>query len=142
MTLLATRTLLAGLGLGLAGCWLFIPEETTYLRSAKDHATQQEVHQRLGQPVLTDALPSGESIWVYHVRVQEPGSQSSRATAGSWCDEYVLTFDPQGILRQWTNQSERHGGETYALDPCVREGYRSATAKLSPGVILLEPFKK
>ncbi len=131
-----------GLILALLGCALLIPEETLYLRSARDHATQQEVRQRLGDPVLTDSTPAGEAIWVYHVRVQEPGSQSSRATAGSWCDEYVLTFDTQGILRHWTNQSERHGGETYAVDPCVRNGYRSESAKLAPGTILFEPFKK
>jgi len=66
---------------------------------------------RRGEPVLTDSLSSGETIWVYHVRVQETGSQNIYATAGSWCDEYVLTFDGQSILRQWTHRSYFHGGE-------------------------------
>jgi hypothetical protein len=39
------------------------------------------------------------------------------------CDEYVLTFDSQGILRRWTHASELHGGElmpTYCVTGDVR----------------------
>jgi outer membrane protein assembly factor BamE (lipoprotein component of BamABCDE complex) len=105
----------------LAGCFLFIPKENLYLKSAQDRATQEEVQQRLGRPALTATTQAGESVWVYEVREEEPGSRWT--SIGMWCDEYVLTFDKQGILRRWTHKSQLHGGElmpTY----CVSDGYR------------------
>ncbi|HEV8540328.1 MAG TPA: hypothetical protein VGQ60_04125 [Nitrospiraceae bacterium] len=105
----------------LAGCMLFIPKENLYLKSAQDRATQEEVHQKLGRPALMTTAPTGEPVWVYEVREEEPGSRWT--SIGMWCDEYVLTFDKQGILRRWTHKSQLHGGElmpTY----CVSDGYR------------------
>src|SRR5215475_10657631 len=88
------------------GCAGFIPKETRYLESAQDRATQEEVRQELGAPTLTLSNDKGEVLWVYHVREQQPGN---RITApGMWCDEYVLMFDQQAILRQWTHRSEFH----------------------------------
>jgi len=104
------------------GCSVAVPKETRYLQSATDHATQEEVRQQLGAPTLTVSNDKGDVIWVYQVRGQQPGN---RVTApGMWCDEYVLTFDEQTILRQWTHRSEFHGGElmpTY----CVTGGFGS-----------------
>jgi hypothetical protein len=106
------------------GCILFEAEETRYLQSAQGRATPEEVKQRLGPPALTRSTEEGESVWVYQVREQQPGS---RITApGTWCDEYVLTFDGQGILRRWTHRSQFHGGElmpTY----CVSDGFNPAS---------------
>jgi outer membrane protein assembly factor BamE (lipoprotein component of BamABCDE complex) len=105
----------------IQGCSLFIPKETLYLRSAQDRATQEEVRQRLGQPMLTSATQAGEMVWVYEVRQEDPGSRWT--STGLWCDEYVLTFDNQSVLRRWTHKSQFHGGErmpTY----CVRGGYQ------------------
>ena len=97
---------------GLAtGCSLFIPEETLYLRVAQNVATQEQVREQLGAPRDETSMPDGESQWIYEVREQEPGSQSTWSAAGSWCDEYVLTFDQQGVLRAWTHKSYFHGGE-------------------------------
>jgi len=104
------------------GCSSLVPRETRYLQSAQDNATQEDVRQQLGAPTLTASNEKGEVIWVYQVREQQSGS---RWTApGMWCDEYVLTFDEQTILRQWTHRSEFHGGElmpTY----CVTGGFGS-----------------
>lgn len=106
------RSLLGiGLVLMLSGCSLFVPKETRYLQSAQNQATQEEVQQQLGAPKLMTTTPAGESRWVYEVREIEPGAQNSWATAGSWCDEYTLTFDKTGVLRQWTHKSYFHGGE-------------------------------
>ena len=105
------------------GCELFVAKETLYLRTAQDRATQEEIQQRLGQPWVTTMTPMGEAVWVYDVYQIEPGSQQSWAATGSWCDEYVLTFDKRGVLRRWTHQSEKHGGElmpTY----CVIDGFK------------------
>lgn len=97
-----------GLLVTVIGCSLVIPKETRFLKSAQGHATQDEVKQELGPPLFTSAQ-SGESVWVYQVREEQTGS---RVTAsGIWCDEYVLTFDSQGVLRRWTHQSKFHGGE-------------------------------
>ena len=95
----------------MAGCALFTPKESRYLQSAQDRATQEEVRQNLGSPRQVSTTPTGEAKWVYEVREVEPGAQNSWASAGSWCDEYVLTFDSQNILRQWTHRSFFHGGE-------------------------------
>lgn len=100
-----------GLALMLAGCILIEAKETRYLQSAQDRATQEEVQQQLGVPKLMTTSPAGEDVWVYEVREIEPGSQNTWASAGSWCDEYRLTFDTSGILRQWSHKSYFHGGE-------------------------------
>ena len=103
------------LGIGLAliviGCALIVAKESRYLQSAQDRATQEEVKLQLGAPKLTPTTPAAESLWVYEVREIEPGSQNTWASAGSWCDEYRLTFDSQGVLRRWTHKSYFHGGE-------------------------------
>ena len=92
-------TVVCGLALMMAGCGLFTSKETAYLRSAENHATQEEVRTQLGAPRTAAMLPDGESLWVYEIRDLEPMSQSSWSTLGSWCDEYRLTFDRSGILR-------------------------------------------
>src|SRR5262249_61270701 len=100
-------------------CSPLVLSESRYLQSSQDNPTQEDVRQQLGAPALTASNEKGEVIWVYQVREQQSGS---RWTApGMWCDEYVLTFDEQTILGQWTHRSESHGGElmpTY----CVTRG--------------------
>lgn len=95
----------------LAGCALFIPKETRYLQSAQGQATQAQVKQYLGEPKITKVSQVGETIWVYEIRELEPGGQNSWVAAGSWCDEYALTFDTNGVLQAWTHKSFFHGGE-------------------------------
>ena len=107
-----------------AGCMLFEAKEATYLRSAEDRATQEEVKARLGRPAMIKAASAGESMWVYQIREEQSGS---RMTApGMWCDEYVLTFDSQGVLRRWTHRSQFNGGDPMPTS-CV-----SDEAKPSP----------
>jgi hypothetical protein len=117
------RTLLVGLFLLGVGCTVFVAKETLYLESAKDRATQEEVQKQLGKPKLVASTKDGAPIWVYHVYYEDPGPANKWGAAGTWCDEYVLTFDKQGILRNWTHKSEGHGGElmpTY----CVTDGFK------------------
>jgi hypothetical protein len=113
---------LVGLALVGPGCGLFTDKEVSYLQGAENRATQEEVQQRLGPPQLVVPTTTGEAVWVYEVRDLEPGSQSTWSTKGSWCDEYVLTFDAGGILRAWTHRSQFHGGELMPLI-CVRDGF-------------------
>ena len=117
------RTTVLCLALLGVGCSLFLPKETLYLESAKDRATQEEVQQQLGKPKLVASTKDGRPIWVYQVLFEDSGSQNKWGAPGTWCDEYVLTFDQQGILRSWTHKSEGHGGElmpTY----CVTDGFK------------------
>ena len=109
-----------------AGCALFVQKETIYLESAQDRATQEEVQRQLGHPKQVSSTQAGESVWVYEIRELEPGSQSSWSAFGSWCDEYVLTFDGQGILRRWTHKSQKHGGENMPTY-CVFDGFKPAS---------------
>lgn len=95
----------------MLGCALFQSKETIYLRAATNQATEDQVRQQLGQPRLVSATSAGDPVWVYEVRDIEPMSQSSWSTLGSWCDEYTLRFDKEGILREWQHQSFVHGGE-------------------------------
>jgi hypothetical protein len=97
------------------GCSLFIPKDTLYLRAAQNLSTQAEVRERLGAPREETSTPDGQSQWVYEVREVEASAQNTWASAGSWCDEYVLIFDRQGVLRAWTHKSYFHGGETMPI---------------------------
>jgi hypothetical protein len=109
--------------LSTEGCGVFEANETRFLSRAQDRATQEEVQQRLGLPTLTKAAPSGESTWVYRIFDWQPGN---RVTApGSWCDEYILTFDDQHILRQWTHRNYFHGGEAFPTE-CLPHRYHSS----------------
>jgi hypothetical protein len=93
------------------------------LESAQDGATQEEVRQRLGKPKWETTTKTGEPVWVYQVYYEDPGPGNKWGAAGTWCDEYVLTFDKQGILRQWTHKSEGHGGEIMPKY-CVTDGFK------------------
>lgn len=118
------RASFLSLMVAIAGCTLVLPKETTYLRSAQDQATQEEIKGRLGPPVLTTSGERGESVWVYQVREQQPGNRMT--PPGMWCDEYVLSFDSQAILRGWTHRSYFHGGE-FMPTYCVPDGFKSTS---------------
>ncbi len=83
--------------------------DASYLDSAMGHATQTEVRQQLGEPKATRAGASGETVWVYEKREQQPGNRFT--SPGMWCEQYLLTFDQQAVLRTWSQRSHFHGGE-------------------------------
>jgi hypothetical protein len=105
------------------GCALFLAKETVYLRSAQDRATQQEVRGHLGNPLWAGSPRAGETVWVYQIREPEMGGNDSSTIVGSWCDEYVLTFDAEGVLRRWTHRSQKHRDGRSQGD-CVNDGFR------------------
>ena len=109
----------------LLGCTLFEVNEARFLRSAHNRATQEAVQQRLGPPTLTQTAPSGKSVWVYQIYDWQPGD--NRMTApGTWCDEYMLTFDDHAVLRHWTHKNYFHGGEAFPAY-CVPDRYYSGS---------------
>jgi hypothetical protein len=116
------RTALVGLTLLSTGCALFIDKETLYLESAQNRASQEEVRRYLGKPLLVTTTKAGEPVWVYQVRALERGSNNSWTATGSWCDEYVLSFDRHGVLRNWTHKSQKHRDEEWP-SYCVTDGF-------------------
>jgi hypothetical protein len=103
----------------MAGCSLFIPKECRYLKVAQNRATGEEVQQKLGAPLERIAVPTGERLWRYEVLEEQPTHRGT--PTGFWCDEYRLTFDREGVLRDWTHRSFFHGGELRP-EPC-QAGY-------------------
>jgi outer membrane protein assembly factor BamE (lipoprotein component of BamABCDE complex) len=93
----------------MGGCTLFLPQEEAYLKSVRDHATQDEVREHLGPPTRVPALSNGIETWIYEIRYEQPGNYL--APTGMWCDEYLLSFDNGKVLRNYTKRSEFHGGE-------------------------------
>ncbi len=102
------QTAVLSLVVVVTGCGLFEAKETAYLKSAQNRATMQDVQAQLGKPLYVTNAEAGGKVWVYQVKELEKGGNDSSTMAGSWCDEYVLTFDKQGILRHWTHQSQKH----------------------------------
>ena len=97
--------------LSAGGCAVFEANETRFLSHAQDRATQEEVQQSLGSPKLTKTAASGKLVWVYQIYDWQSGN---RITApGTWCDEYILTFDHERVLRRWTHKTYFHGGEAF-----------------------------
>jgi hypothetical protein len=117
------RVLLGSLLLLGAGCSVFIPKETLYLHEARGRATQEEVRAKLGPPMMAATSKRGDPVWVYNVYFTDTTAQNSWGAPGTWCDEYVLTFDKKGILSSYSHKSEGHGGE---LSPtyCVTDPYK------------------
>ena len=92
--------------LAVAGC-ILVAKETRYLFSAKDRATEEEVRRHLGPPDQA-VRHNGEDVWTYFIREFVQGGNNSWGTSGSWwCDEYVVRFDPRGIVRDWTHSSRK-----------------------------------
>ena len=106
-----------------SACTVFLTKESRYLKAAQDHATQGQVRERLGAPKYTATTASGDPVWVYQEIWVDTGVANEWGTPGAWCDEYVLTFDSQGILRKWTHKTEGHGGETMP-SYCVTDGFK------------------
>jgi hypothetical protein len=89
------RVACVGLVLATGRCVVLQTNESRYFQSAEGRATQAEIRQHLGPPWRTASTSAGEPQWVYEVREEEPGSRWT--SNGLWCDEYVLTFDAQGV---------------------------------------------
>lgn len=83
---------------------------------------QREVRDRLGRPMWIDSPRADETVWVYQFRQPEKGGNNILDIPGFWCDEYVLTFDRQEVLRHWTHESQKHRDERSLAD-CVRKGF-------------------
>src|SRR5215467_14462521 len=83
------HTTLSALALSVAlvltSCALFLSKESRYLSSAKNHATETDVKQHLGEPAQITSDESRNVIWTYETRkyVQE-GTNNAWTTIGAW----------------------------------------------------------
>ncbi len=89
-------------------CSVIVPMDT-YLDSRVDLASETDIFEQMGSPVRKVTTSAGESLWVYQMRTVQGGDRTQ--SMGIWCDEYVLTFDSQGVLRRWSHEAQFHGGE-------------------------------
>ena len=83
----------------LTSCGLFQPWQVAYLKTAVDHATVEEVAQRMGPPRLTIPLTSGDTLWRYRNCEYQAGDLE--VSGRWWCDNYKIRFDKDHILREW-----------------------------------------
>jgi hypothetical protein len=84
---------------------VFEGPEGPYLRTAQNHATQDDIRKRMGQPPATQPLETGETVWQYEYYGYHGGD---RNTPGQiWCDRYSLAFDNQSVLRHWDYHWDR-----------------------------------
>ena len=128
MTIMRAALILAVL---MTGCAVIQSHESIYLRSAQNHATQRDVRSELGAPQKVAKAEAGD-VWVYDRYSLEPGAQTTWSTSGSQCDQYVLQFDAGGVLRGWTHDNYRHGGETMPQE-CITPAERWRRSDASHG---------
>ncbi|MBX3234773.1 MAG: hypothetical protein KF814_01355 [Nitrospiraceae bacterium] len=96
-------------GCALAACGSLQSREAAYLNESRGRATQTEVREHLGAPQTTRTVESGDTIWIYEKREQQAGNRYS--APGTWCEQFLLTFDKQSVLQQWTQRTDFQGGE-------------------------------
>ncbi len=95
-----TRVMLAVVVLLGLGC---TPWRATYLRAATNAATQDEIAQKLGPPHRTLLLEDGNTLWQYEYRGASHTVYFGYG-GSTRCSEYILTFDQQKVLRNWSRQ--------------------------------------
>lgn len=78
-----------------------------YFQDKVNEATQEKVAKRYGYPHKTEALQNGGEVWTYYDRGSGTASYTGYATS-TYCRAYVLTFDKEGVLRDWAQQQCRN----------------------------------
>ena len=74
-----------------------------YFQDKVNEVTQEKVAKRYGSPHQTEPLQTGGEAWTYYDRGSGTASYTGYATS-TFCRAYVLTFDKEGVLRDWTQQ--------------------------------------
>jgi len=100
----ACRVVLTLLLFGNVSCDL---HEAAYFQDRVNEVTQEKVAKRYGSPHKTEVLQNGGEAWTYYDRGSGTASYTGHATS-TFCRAYVLTFDKEGVLRDWTQQQCRN----------------------------------
>lgn len=80
--------------------------ETQYFKDHVNEATAERVAKRYGQPHKVEQREGHQTVWTYFERGSATASYAGTARS-SFCRAYVLTFDREGILRDWQQQDCR-----------------------------------
>ena len=96
MRTLQQLVLICALG-GVSACSEF---ETQYFKDRVNEATAERVAKRYGPPHKVEQREGYQTIWTYFERGSATSSYAGTARS-SFCRVYVLTFDREGILRDW-----------------------------------------
>ena len=99
----AERWIGSGIVLALVFCGACGEFETGYFQSKVNQVTQEEVAKRYGAPHKQEPQADGRVLWTYYVRGSGTSGYSGYARA-EYCRAYLLTFDQQGLLRDWHDQ--------------------------------------
>ena len=86
---------------GIASCGCFM--DSKYFQSHVGEATLQMVNDRYGRPHKIELEQNGGEKWTYYERGSGTASFAG-SSKGSFCREYQLTFDRQGILKDWKEE--------------------------------------
>ena len=92
---------------GIVSCGYFT--ESKYFESRVGEATQQMVDHRYGRPHKIQSEQNGGETWTYYERGSATASFAGSSKA-SFCRAYQLTFDREGILKDWKQEHCRDKG--------------------------------
>lgn len=98
--------LLVGLAWGVLGLGACAERETGYFQQLVNEATSDNVAKRYGPPHKVEQREGHQTVWTYFERGSATSSYAGTARS-SFCRAYVLTFDREGILRDWQQQECR-----------------------------------
>ncbi len=104
MQLRAGRAALVLLVLVATSCGLI---ETQYFKDRVNEVTQERVARRYGPPHKAEPLQNGGETWIYYDRGSATASYAGYAES-KYCRTYILSFDKEGVLRDWNEQTCRN----------------------------------
>ena len=96
----AGRAALVLLVLVATSCGLI---ETHYFKDRVNEVTQERVARRYGSPHKVEPLQNGGEMWIYYDRGSATTSYAGYAES-RYCRAYILSFDKEGVLRDWSEQ--------------------------------------
>jgi hypothetical protein len=74
--------------------------ETQYFKDRVHEATTERVAKRYGPPHKIEQREGHQTVWTYFDRGSASSGYAGTARS-SFCRAYVLTFDQEGVLRDW-----------------------------------------
>ena len=84
----------------LTACALVQSWQTIYLKKAVNHATKDDVIQRMGAPRKSSPVNTGGTLLLYRFKEFQAGDLNGPGRW--WCEDYWLRFDQEDILRLWS----------------------------------------
>jgi hypothetical protein len=81
--------------------------ETQYFKDRVNEISQERVARRYGPPHKAEPLQNGGEAWTYYDRGSGTASYAGYAES-KYCRVYVLSFDKEGVLRDWSEQTCRN----------------------------------